>query len=73
MITSREQLLQLYEPPAERALLKQQWELDRHCLRFIALSPFLVMDEAASLASSRHRTPTPCSFPMRAATTGWTA
>ena len=43
MITSREQLLQLYAPPAERALLKQQWELDRHCLRFIALSPFLVM------------------------------
>ena len=43
MITSREQLLQLYDPPAERALLKQQWELDRHCLRFIALSPFLVM------------------------------
>ena len=30
-------------PPAERALLKQQWELDRHRLRFIALSPFLVM------------------------------
>lgn len=43
MIASREQLMQLYDPPAERALLKQQWELDRHCLRFIALSPFLVM------------------------------
>lgn len=43
MITSREQLQKLYDPPAERALLKQQWELDRHCLRFIALSPFFVM------------------------------
>ena len=37
MITSREQLQQLYAAPAERALLKQQWELDRYCLRFIAL------------------------------------
>ena len=43
MITSREQLQQLYAEPAERALLKQQCELDRYCLRFIALSPFLVM------------------------------
>lgn len=43
MITTHEQLHQLYAPPAERALLKQQCELDRYCLRFIALSPFLVM------------------------------
>ncbi|MEG0052747.1 MAG: pyridoxamine 5'-phosphate oxidase family protein [Comamonas sp.] len=43
MITSLEQLQQLYAPPAERALLKQQLELDRYCLRFIALSPLLVM------------------------------
>ena len=43
MITSLEQLQQLYPPPAERALLKQQLELDRYCLRFIALSPLLVM------------------------------
>lgn len=43
MITSEEQLRQLYAAPAERALLKQQLELDRYCLRFIALSPLLVM------------------------------
>lgn len=43
MITSEDQLRQLYDPPAERALLKQQLELDRYCLRFIALSPLLVM------------------------------
>lgn len=43
MITSEEQLRQLYAAPAERALLKQQLELDRYCLRFIALSPMLVM------------------------------
>lgn len=48
MITSREQLQQLYAAPAERALLKQQWELDRYCLRFIALSPFVVMATGGS-------------------------
>ena len=51
MITSREQLQQLYAAPAERALLKQQWELDRYCLRFIALSPFLVMSTGGSNGS----------------------
>jgi len=48
MITSLEQLQQLYAAPAERALLKQQLELDRYCLRFIALSPFLVMATGGS-------------------------
>ena len=43
MIQSHEQLRQLYAQPAERALLKQQLELDRYCLRFIALSPFVVL------------------------------
>lgn len=43
MITTEEQLRQLYAMPAERALLKQQVDLDRHCLRFIALSPFCVL------------------------------
>lgn len=43
MITSEEQLRQLYAMPTERALLKQQVDLDRHCLRFIALSPFCVI------------------------------
>lgn len=43
MIQSHEQLRQLYAEPAERALLKQQLELDRYCLRFIALSPFVVL------------------------------
>ena len=43
MIHTQEQLRQLYAEPAERALLKQQLELDRYCLRFIALSPFVVM------------------------------
>ena len=43
MIRSHEQLRQLYAEPAERALLKQQLELDRYCLRFIALSPFVVL------------------------------
>ena len=46
MITSHEQLRQLYAQPAERALLKQQTELDRYCLRFIALSPFVMLATA---------------------------
>ena len=43
MITTHDQLRQLYAAPAERALLKQQTELDRYCLRFIALSPYVVL------------------------------
>ena len=43
MITSEEQLRSLYAMPAERALLKQQVDLDRHCLRFIALSPLCIV------------------------------
>ena len=48
MIRSHEQLRQLYAEPAERALLKQQLELDRYCLRFIALSPFVVLATGGS-------------------------
>jgi hypothetical protein len=36
-------LLALYPAPGERALKKQLDALDRHCLRFIALSPFVVL------------------------------
>lgn len=43
MITSQEQLRSLYAMPAERALLKQQLDLDRYCLRFIALSPLCIV------------------------------
>jgi PPOX class probable FMN-dependent enzyme len=43
VITSQEQLRALYNAPAERALLKQQVELDRYCLRFIALSPLCIL------------------------------
>ncbi|WP_027014244.1 MSMEG_1061 family FMN-dependent PPOX-type flavoprotein [Comamonas composti] len=43
MITSQEQLRSLYAMPAERALLKQQIDLDRYCLRFIALSPLCIV------------------------------
>ena len=43
MIHSEAQLRQLYAAPAERALRKQLSALDRHCQRFIALSPFCVL------------------------------
>ena len=43
MITTETQLRQLYAMPGERAVLKQRSDLDAHCLRFIALSPFCVV------------------------------
>ncbi|MEI8302123.1 MAG: pyridoxamine 5'-phosphate oxidase family protein [Burkholderiales bacterium] len=36
----------LYPAPRERALRKQLHQLDAHCLRFIALSPFVVLASA---------------------------
>lgn len=46
VITNEEQLRTLYEAPAERALLKQQVDLDRYCLRFLALSPLCILSTA---------------------------
>ena len=46
MITNEEQLRTLYEAPAERALLKQQVDLDRYCLRFLSLSPLCIVSTA---------------------------
>ncbi|MCD2512774.1 MSMEG_1061 family FMN-dependent PPOX-type flavoprotein [Comamonas endophytica] len=46
MITNEEQLRALYDAPAERALLKEQVDLDRYCLRFIALSPLCILSTA---------------------------
>lgn len=57
MITSEEQLRQLYAMPAERALLKQQVDLDRHCLRFIALSPFCVIATGGNAGSLMDASP----------------
>ncbi len=43
MIESRETLRALYPPGKERSLKKQIGHLDKHCLRFVALSPFVVL------------------------------
>jgi PPOX class probable FMN-dependent enzyme len=43
MITTYEQLRALYAAPGERAVRKQQAQLDVHCQRFVALSPFCVL------------------------------
>jgi PPOX class probable FMN-dependent enzyme len=43
--------------PAERALLKQQVDLDRHCLRFIALSPFCVIATGGNAGSLMDASP----------------
>lgn len=45
-ICSTEALRVLYRAPSERAVKKQLDRLDRHCRRFIALSPFLVLASA---------------------------
>jgi len=42
-ITSLDALRALYGTPGERAVKKQLSALDRHCRRFIELSPFLVL------------------------------
>ena len=42
-ITDLQSLRQLYAAPQERAVKKQITALDRHCLQFIALSPFAVL------------------------------
>jgi PPOX class probable FMN-dependent enzyme len=43
MIDSPEKLRTTYAPAKERSVKKQLDHLDRHCLRFIALSPFVVL------------------------------
>jgi len=61
IIDSLAQLRALYPPPKERSLKKQIDALDAHCLRFIALSPFVVIassdDENALDASPRGGAP----------------
>jgi uncharacterized protein len=45
-ITSEADLRALHAPPKERTVRKQLDRLDRHCRRFIGLSPFVVMATA---------------------------
>ena len=52
MIDSREKLRSAYPPAKERSLKKQLTRLDKHCLRFIALSPFVVL--ASGSAENRY-------------------
>jgi len=46
VIDDLQRLRALYPAPGERALRKQMRALDRHALRFIALSPFVVLSTA---------------------------
>lgn len=43
VIASLDELAALYDPPSERAVLKQIDRLDEHCRAFIAASPFLLL------------------------------
>lgn len=47
-ITSVEALRSIYPSPSERAVKKQLDRLDRHCRRFIGLSPFVVISSAGA-------------------------
>ena len=47
MIDSKESLRALYPVAKERSVRKQLSQLDRHCLRFIELSPFVVLASGA--------------------------
>jgi uncharacterized protein len=42
-IESAERLREVYKAPSERAVTKQLSRLDRHCRRFIELSPFVLL------------------------------
>jgi PPOX class probable FMN-dependent enzyme len=46
VITDLQHLRSLYPTPGERALRKQLDALDRHCIAFVALSPFVVLSTA---------------------------
>ncbi|HEX7241431.1 MAG TPA: pyridoxamine 5'-phosphate oxidase family protein [Longimicrobiaceae bacterium] len=48
LIASLDELTALYEPPSERAVLKQIDRLDEHCRAFIAASPFLLLATCGS-------------------------
>ena len=48
MIGSKDELRSLYDAPKGRAVTKELDRLDRHCRRFIELSPFLVMASGAA-------------------------
>lgn len=43
MIDSKKKLRSAYPPARERSVRKQLQRLDRHCLRFLSLSPFVVL------------------------------
>ena len=47
MIESKDALRVLYPPAKERSVKKQLGHLDRHCLRFVALSPFVVLSSGS--------------------------
>ena len=47
-IDSVEQLRALYPAPKERAVRKQLSALDVHCLRFIQLSPFVILASSST-------------------------
>jgi PPOX class probable FMN-dependent enzyme len=47
MIDSKESLRALYPAAKERSVKKQLTHLDKHCLRFVELSPFVVLASGA--------------------------
>jgi PPOX class probable FMN-dependent enzyme len=48
MIDSKEKLRAAYPPAKERSVKKEIRHLDRHCLRFLSLSPFVVLSSGSA-------------------------
>lgn len=57
MITSEAQLRSLFIAPAERAIRKQQTQLDSYCQQFITLSPFCVIATGGAAGSLMDASP----------------
>jgi uncharacterized protein len=51
MISTIADLRRLYAPPKERTVLKQLSRLDRHCVRFIELSPLVLLASSSALGA----------------------
>ncbi len=85
VVTSRDELREIFKMPSERAVLKERRALDEHDRAFIAQSPFLLlarpMRRGGATSRPRATRPASCSCsttatsssPTARAITAWTA
>ncbi len=53
-VADETELRKAYPPVVERARLKTQFKLDKHCRNFIARSPFVCLGTSSRAGSRRH-------------------